>query len=212
MGNCAAEENPTFRVLNNKNNQLKFNSINQNDYPSLNISNDIKPDAYINPISMSGGVYKISRKKKQSNKKLNKFNYFNNIFPIKDNNTNNSTTSKSKFTESSYISFSQNKSVNNNLSENFQRVNTFESEKSGDLSDININKNNDSYKLNKNYQEKKKLIRRKIHSSDKALEIMAEETLNKMNKKNLNVNNPNYLDKSHVNNNNLSIVHNINFK
>ena len=156
MGNCAAEENPTFRVLNNKNNQLKINNTNLNDYPSLNISNDIRPDTYTNSFNVNGGVYKISRKKKQSNKKLNKFNYFNNIYPIKDNNnTNNSTTSKSKFTDSSYISLSQNKSLNYIHSENFERVNTFESEKSGRVSDFN--NNNELYKLNKNFQEKKEI-------------------------------------------------------
>ena len=51
----------------------------------------------------------------------NKIDYFNNIFPIKDNNTNNSTTSKSKFTDSSFPNYSHGKSLTSIHSENFVR-------------------------------------------------------------------------------------------
>ena len=203
MGNCSAEENPTFRALNNKNNQFIFKNDYQDDFPSLNISNNNETNNY-KPSIEQRGVYKISRKKKQSNKKLGKFNYFNDISPIKDNNTNNSTTSKSRFTDSSNPSFSHGKSLNN--SNNLMRISTFESDKSA-IS--NSNYNDDAHNYNKNFQEKKKLIRRKIHSSDKALEIMTEEALNKMNQNSANKNNQNILSK---NNNNLNIVQNINFK
>ena len=185
MGNCSAEENPSFRLLNNKSNQFNY----QDDYPSLNISNNIENNNNTKQRRGEGGVYKISRKKKQSNKKLGKFNYFD-ISPIKDNNTNNSTTSKSKFTDSSYPSFSQGKSLNNNYSNNLMRMNTIESEQSAFS---NSNNNDDLYNFNKNFQEKKRLIRRKIHSSDKALEIMTEDALNKMNQNSNNMNNKNFL-------------------
>ena len=198
MGNCSAEENPSFRLLNNKSNQFNY----QDDYPSLNISNNIENNNNTKQRSGEGGVYKISRKKKQSNKKLGKFNYFD-ISPIKDNNTNNSTTSKSKFTDSSYPSFSQGKSLNNIYSNNLMRMNTIESEQSAFS---NSNNNDDLYNYNKNFQEKKRLIRRKIHSSDKALEIMTEDTLNKMNQNSYNMNNKNFLSNNNNNLNNNKIA------
>ena len=204
MGNCSTEENPSFRVLNNKNNQFRINPNNPEDYPNLNISKDINNNIYMK--SSSEGVYKISRKKK-SNKKLNKFNFYNNIIPIQDNNTNNSTTSKSILTESSHPTFSQQNSLNNIHSDFYFRMNTLESDKSQTMTDISNTNNNALLNYNKTFQEKKKIIRRKIHSSDKALEIITEEKLNKMNN-NLNKNN-----QIHLNiNNNLTIVNNINFK
>jgi tetratricopeptide (TPR) repeat protein len=170
MGNCATEDNPTFRTLNSNENQFR-NNIYSQEHSESSISYDKSNNIY--PTYTNNGVYKINRKKKQSNKKLNKIDYFNNIYPIKDNNTNNSTTSKSKFTDSSFPAFSQGKSLSNIHSENFMRINTMESDKSGSNTDLEyINGNMNMNNFNKNFQEKKKLIRRKIHSSDKALEIM----------------------------------------
>ena len=70
----------------------------------------------------------------------------------------------------------------------------------------------DMNNFNKNFQEKKKLIRRKIHSSDKALEIMSEETLNKMNKEKSLLNNNNNINNDKNINNNIKLIYNINFK
>jgi hypothetical protein len=92
MGNCAAEDNPTFRVINNKNNLTKFNSNNPNDYPELQSVSEQSSNSHIN--QTHGGVYKISRIKKPSNKLLTKFNFISDTYPIQDNNTNKSTTSK----------------------------------------------------------------------------------------------------------------------
>ena len=213
MGNCATEDNPTFRTLNSNENQFR-NNIYSQEHSESSISYDTSHN--IHPTYTNNGVYKIIRKKKQSNKKLNKIDYFNNIYPIKDNNTNNSTTSKSKFTDSSFPAFSQGKSLSNIHSENFMRINTMESDKSGSNTDLEyINGNMNMNNFNKNFQEKKKLIRRKIHSSDKALEIMTEEYLNKMNKeKSLlnNNNNINYQNNNKNINNNISIIQDINFK
>ena len=210
MGNCAAEDNPTFRTINSNKNQF-INNIYSQDHSESSISNETNNKTY--STYTHNGVYKINRKKKPSNKKLNKIDYYNNIYPIKDNNTNNSTTSKSKFTDSSFPNFSKGKSPNYKRSENFMRINSIESDKSGCISDISyINRNMDLNNFNKNFQEKKKLIRRKIHSSDKALETMTEETLNKMNKEKSLLNNNNNINYQNNNNNNLSIIHNINFK
>ena len=212
MGNCAAEDNPTFRAMNSNKSQFR-NNIYSQEHSESSISNDTNNNIY--STYTNNGVYKIIRKKRQSNKKLNKIDYFNNIFPIKDNNTNNSTTSKSKFTDSSFPNYSHGKSLTSIHSENFVRINTMESDKSGSNTDLPyINRNMDMNNFNKNFQEKKKLIRRKIHSSDKALEIMNEETLNKMNKEKslLNNKNINYQNNNNINNKNISIINNINFK
>ena len=184
MGNCAAEDNPTFRVINNKNNLTKFNSNNPNDYPELQSVSEQSSNSHIN--QTHGGVYKISRIKKPSNKLLTKFNFISDTYPIQDNNTNKSTTSKSKYTESSYQSFSKGSSFTNIHSGNIERTNTLRSDKYGSVSDFpNANPEKDIRQFNKNFQEKKRLIRRKIHSSDKALEIMTEDELNKMKQKNV---------------------------
>ena len=204
MGNCAAEDNPTFRALNSNNNQLRNNYYMQ-ERSDISISNESNNN--INNGYANNGVYKIIRKKKHSNKKLNKIDYFNNIYPIQDNNTNNSTTSKSKFTDSSFPKFSHGKSLSNIPSENFIRINTMGSDKSGSLMEVpHINRNKEINYYNKNVPEKKKITRRKIHSSDKALEIMTEEALKKMNSQKTLNNNKN------LQNNNISVVHNINFK
>ena len=155
MGNCAAEDNPTFRALNSNNNQLRNNYYMQ-ERSDISISNESNNN--INNGYANNGVYKIIRKKKHSNKKLNKIDYFNNIYPIQDNNTNNSTTSKSKFTDSSFPKFSHGKSLSNIPSENFIRINTMGSDKSGSLMEVpHINRNKEINYYNENNTQKNSL-------------------------------------------------------
>lgn len=202
MGNCASEENPTFRTINSdltpKSNLYKNwenynnNSPNNKKYETIGGERD---------------VYRISRVKIKP-QKLSTFEDLNNN--TQDNNTNNSTSPISLGTEAS-----DNYTLDNGNLDKFRRFKTFNSLKSsstGSIFQVSTfrNQNNDK-DFNRNNNEKKRIIRR-INSSDKALEIMTEEKLKKLNDdKNKNID-ENNLDNNFKKDIMANIVNEIKFK
>ena len=136
------------------------------------------------PIPEAKEFYKISRKKNSLNKR-NKYHFF------KVNSITNSNYSGSKNpTEVSENNVSsQNSNNQTNKFDLNSRIKTIEEKKSTSsysLPFINnniISQNNNLENFNKNFIETKIKIRRKIHSSDKALPITTEEKLNKIYKR-----------------------------
>jgi len=176
MGTCESEENPAFRTVDSISRQnSNFYQRKESDVTSNYTNGNYKTN--YNTIDHDGGVYKISRRKIKPQKIVN-FNDFNNI-PIQDNNTNYSVSSKSRTeTSDNYVICEANL-------DKFSRVRTLDSMKSSSSSSVfqtntfrSKNSNNIDYK--KNVNEKKRYLRR-IHSSDKALEILTEENLKKLN-------------------------------
>lgn len=207
MGNCEVKPNPKFKSINSNNIQLNtIDNISQGNYssPNLNIIST-RNTMYNN----SGEVYKISRKKNKYEKKINKINYYNNIHPIQDNNTNLSTTSKSKNTDSSaQKNFSENyeKIFTNNLS----RINTLESNQSGYSFNHFLSPEEEKIEFNKNFQHIKKIMHNKMKSSH----IVAESLQEWSQKNNLKLNRSNTIshDKNKIKNKNVDAGYNINIK
>ncbi len=135
MGNCDAEENPSFRKINkshsffinnpfNKEKNITNTINNKSNYPLNNVNND-------NNMNNGQSLYRISRKRKMLRKKIQKLDYYN-IVPIKDNNTNNSTTLKSKNTtdlSDTNNNISKNNSIYSLNSDKYSRIKTLKSEK-----------------------------------------------------------------------------------
>lgn len=207
MGNCEVKPNPKFKSINSNNIQLNtIDNISQGNYssPNLNIIST-RNTMYNN----SGEVYKISRKKNKYEKKINKINYYNNIHPIQDNNTNLSTTSKSKNTDSSaQKNFSENyeKIFTNNLS----RINTLESNQSGYSFNHFLSPEEEKIEFNKNFQHIKKIMHNKMKSGH----IVAESLQEWSQKNNLKLNRSNTIshDKNKIKNKNVDAGYNINIK
>ena len=182
MGTCESEENPAFRTLDSVSRQnSNFYHRQESDVTSSNYLNGNYKANY-NTIDNEGGVYKISRRKIKP-EKIVKLNDFNNI-PIQDNNTNYSVSSKSRTeTSDNYVICDANL-------DKFSRVRTLDSVKSSSSTSVfQVNtfrsKNSNNKDFNRNFNEKKRALRRKIHSSDKALEILTEENLKKLNNNNI---------------------------
>ena len=179
MGNCETEETPTFRTINN---DLSRNYI---IYKNLeNFNNNSPNNKKYDAIGGERDVYRISRVKIKP-QKIGTFEDLNNN--TQDNNTNYSTASVSRGTETSDIYTLDNGNLDKFT--RFKTLNSLNSSSSGSIFHVNtfINKNNDNdfIKINNN---KKRAIRRKLNSSDKALEIMTEEKLKKLNdNKNKNI-------------------------
>jgi WD40 repeat protein len=207
MGNCSSEYNQNSRALNDPpqiyaNQNTPINKYNQN-IEDINISNSSIP------IPETQEFYKISRKKKNVKNNLFKQNFFR-----VNTNTDNSTYSKSKNTTtelsennlSSQNSYSQNNKFNLN-----SRIKTIKETKiitSNSLTDIEYNSHIDKYEQKtyyKKFNEVKSKIRRKIHSSDKALPITTEETLNKIHEEKL-------IENNIINNNDISLLNKNYFK
>ena len=201
MGNCESEENPTFRTINND--LLSSSNIYKN---WENFNNNSSKSKNYDTIGGEKDVYRISRIKIKP-QKIGTFEDLSNN--IQENNTNNSTSSVSPGTE-----ISDNYVLDNGNLDKFSRLkslNSLKSSSSGSKFQVSTfrNKNNDK-DFNKNNNEKKRIIRRKINSSDKALEIMTEEKLKKLNdNKNIDENNLNINFKKDIMAN---IVNEINFK
>ena len=166
MGNCSSEYNENnYRTLNKPPPYLSNPNIIEN-----NLNNDGDNSESNLPISENSDVYKISRKKKHDDIKIGKSNYYR-----VDSFT--STFSRSKNTTE--IS-------ENNISSQFSKIRTIQEKKSESSNTLpflnkNIVKNNShQIKFSDNFNYKKSKFRRKIHSSDKALPISTEDTLNKI--------------------------------
>ena len=166
MGNCQTADKPTFRTLNNSRskNSILDKGNNTNNHSALNNYNNM-----VNKRE----VYRISRKKKKNPINISKLNY--NRIKTLDNNTNNSTTSKSNTTDESdkyILSYA-------NL-DKFSRIKTLESQKYEGLNNFfsskNIKKRFENKDYNKNFIEEKKRIRSKIYPNDKILEIFPSKT------------------------------------
>ena len=181
MGNCSSEYNENLKSLNNKN-YLKSNpNLIPNNYSS-NINNVNDPNLNM-PIVENKEYYKISRKRKGKQNKNNSNYYRINTY------TDNSTYSKSKNSATDLsdnnLSFQTSNPQNNQFNIN-SRINTLIEQKSISSNDLpfisnNLNQSfNNPNNFNMKYNEIKTKIRRKIHSSDKALPITTEETLNKI--------------------------------
>ena len=105
MGNCTVEDNPVYKKYSKRLSYFPTNPFEQNDIlysrnNSIMNSNIINNNCNVNNNIINNndqGVYRIIRKKKVAYKKTDKLKSHN-IIPIQDNNTNNSTTSKSKNT------------------------------------------------------------------------------------------------------------------
>ena len=211
MGNCEVNPTPKFKSINNKNKQVNtIDNISQENYisPSLNIISNGN-QLY----NTSTEFYKISRKKNKYENKINKINYYNNIHPIQDNNTNLSTTSKttskSKNTDSNDPKSFSEKIFTHNIS----RINTFDSIQSGfSTKPFNhfLNPEEKKIEFNKNFQVKKKIIHNKMNTSDRALELLKEETTKNNIKRNQN--NAVSCDKNRIKNNKTDYAYNINIK
>lgn len=188
MGTCESEENPAFRTIDSFSRQSSNIFHRQESNATSNYMNGTYKANY-NTIDHDGGVYKISRRKIKP-EKIVRLNDFNNI-PIQDNNTNYSVSSKSRTeTSDNYVICEANL-------DKFSRVRTLDSVKSSSSSSVfQVNtfrsKKSNNIDLKKNIDEKKRSFRRKIHSSDKALEILTEENLKKLNN--------NHIEKYHNNN------------
>lgn len=204
MGNCETEQNPAFR---SRNNNSTFNanlSLKKDNY-----LNNINDKISYHTIANNREVYKISRKKTKKPIKISKMSNYGNI-PILDNNTNFSTTSKSKGTEPS-----ENYVMSNANLDKFSRLKTLTTQKSESSNNLftpkKINKILEK-DFNKNFIEKKKRIRRKISSSDKVIEIVQGNNLNKENSytdiKEKRINNNNFF----YNNSDFNTINEIEFK
>ena len=208
MGNCSSEYNGGFKSQNNNVPLTSNPNLIQNNY-NPNLTDINNPNLNIQ-IPESKEFYKITRKKKENHNKNNSNLYRINTF------TDNSTHSKSKgsVTESSENNLSY-QTLNNQNNQNYKfdmnsRIKTIVEKKSTSSNTLpfitnNLNQeyNNQNYN-NKRFNEMKSKIRRKIHSSDKALPITSEETLNKI-----------YEERKEENiltNNQISILNKINFK
>ena len=177
MGTCETEENPAFRTVDSASRQ-NSNIYHRQESDATSNYMDGNNKTNFNTIDHDGGVYKISRRKIKP-EKIVRINDFNNI-PIQDNNTNYSISSKSRTdTSDNYVIYDANL-------DKFSRVKTLESIKSSSSNSVfQVNtfrtKNSNNINIKKNFNEKKRNLRRRIHSSDKALEILTEENLKKLN-------------------------------
>ena len=180
MGNCSSEYNENFKTLDNPPSYYPNLDLNQNNCnPNLS---DINSNSNISSFGVKE-VYKISRKRKDS---LNKKNKLNKIYKV--NSITNSTYSRSKNTsEMSENNISSNISNTESNKFNLTRIKTLDEKKSMSsytLPSINNNLNEENKNIidnfNKKFNAAKAKIRRKMHSSDKALPVMTEETLNKI--------------------------------
>ena len=177
MGTCETEENPAFRTVDSASRQ-NSNIYHRQESDATSNYMDGNNKTNFNTIDHDGGVYKISRRKIKP-EKIVRINDFNNI-PIQDNNTNYSISSKSRTdTSDNYVIYDANL-------DKFSRVRTLESIKSSSSNSVfQVNtfrtKNSNNINIKKNFNEKKRNLRRRIHSSDKALEILTEENLKKLN-------------------------------
>ena len=198
MGNCSTEYNHNSKTP--KNPPSIYNNQNniQNNYNSN--TEEINNLSITLPIPETQEVYKISRKTRLKKKNI----YQNNFFRV-NTNTDNSTYSKSKNTptELSENNLSSNIPINKfNLNSRIKTLKETKSNCSFTLSSLDnhfYQENNNKNNFNKKFNEVKAKIRRKIHSTDKALPTTTEETLNKIleNKE---------FEKNIINNNGITIL------
>lgn len=165
MGICSSETDPSFG---NKNN-------NSSNYPSSHkYSTPLRDNG--STMKLNKDVYKISRGKKNQQHKIGKVDYSNNIISMKDNNTNYSTTSKSQ-------TKNNNPQMKLNKVPTMKTINSYQDSNFNDFNNLN---DNDIEEFNENFYKNKKKIRRKVHPSEKSLNIISEETLKKMKEEKLN--------------------------
>lgn len=205
MGNCSSEYNPNYKTLHNPPSYYLNPNLIQNNLNSNLNNNNLNSKM---PSSADKGYYKISRKRKNN---LNR-KYKPSIFKV--NSFTNSTYSKSKTTtEISENNLScQNSNNQSNKFDLNSRIKTIEEKEStSSFSSAYININSfDNQNLNDDFNRKfletKARIRRKIHSSDKALPITTEETLNKIYKQKTIENNINNIEVTILNQNNFKCI------
>ena len=181
MGNCDSGENPKFRTIKNSHTRNNtFSSFNNNNY--INSFNGIKNNNNFVTILNGQNSYKISRNNYLKRKNLGKLTKNKYKIPIQDSNINfnkNNTSSKSKATDlpEPYLMLIANL-------DKFSRINTFDSVKSLSSNTIfkskTLPKNNQNKSLENNFYKNLMRIRNKFKRPNKNLEIINEETLNKM--------------------------------
>ena len=199
MGNCESENNQNYRALNNHPSYYSNQSLIPNNYTS-NSNNNLISNL---PVSGNEGFYKISRKRKDNLRSKNKLKIF------KVNSITTSTHSKSKNTtdiSENNLSYQNSNEQNNNYG-SYSRIKTLDEKKSASSfnlpflqNDLSIENNNLTRNYNQKYNFINNKIRRKIHSSDKALPITTEETLNKIHEEKKIENNI-----YHINNNGITL-------
>ena len=207
MGNCSSEYNENFKTLNNPPSYYLNPNLNlmQNSYNS-NLQDDHSNSNSNIPIYGNQGVYKISRKRKSSHNKINKLNKIYKVNSL-TNSTYSGTKNPSETSENNMSSYYSNTPSNKY---DLNRIKTFEEKKSVSsftLPSINTNLNAEKNLIddfNKNYTAAKSKIRRKMHSSDKALPVMTEEALNNIHEEKIIEN--------HINNNGITISNNNHYK
>ena len=212
MGNCSSENNHSFRETNSPpslhpSSNLLINKLNLKN-ENTNNSNSYLPNSEIKE------VYKISRKTKNNkNSNINNNNY--NYYRV-NTNTDISINSLSKNTNTEISDNNLSSHNSNYMTNTFNintRINTLVEKKSTSsvnlpaIGNNNTIENNHKNHFNRKFQEVKTKIRRKIHSSDKALPITTEETLNKIHKEKTD-----YNENNSTNNNEISILNKNYFK
>ena len=180
MGNCSS----TFHRNDNQiNNPHSVNTIQDNISNITNLNNMNNSNSSI-PIPETQEVYKIRRKSKLEKKLEQNYKYYR-----VNTNTDISTHSKSKITTTEIsdnnLSSQTSNIQNNKFNINNSIITLVEKRNSSSLNFLTINndmnfRNNYQKNFNRNFKEVKTKIRRKIHSSDKALPITTEETLNRI--------------------------------
>ena len=199
MGNCSTENNHNSRGLNNPPSLYNNQNNKQNNYNSN--TEEINNSSISLPIPETQEVYKISRKTRLKKKNVNQINFFR-----VNTNTDNSTYSKSKNTPTELSENNLSSNIQNNNFNLNSRLKTLKETKSinssftlSSLDNHFFQENNSKTNFNQKFNDIKSKIRRKIHSSDKALPITTEETLNKIHEKNI-------IENKIINNNGISIL------
>ena len=204
MGSCSTDFNDKHRALNNHPTYFPNQNVNPKNSYITTLNDNKVTNSNSNKIN-NPNVYKISRKKKNSHKKINKIIFFNYNFKyLKHTNTNNSSNSKTKYTTEAsdqYLS-SRNSYLNSYHFSLDSRLKTIEEDRNTissfnkqysfhDNSEIQKNNLRSYSNFDKYFNEKMQKIRKKITFRDKELSVIVEETSNKNNNKKKKIENKN---------------------